>query len=100
MPLYDNFDVLWAVQPGGVGLRKQIQEWSDVIAAMDRDDVCGAQEDKGWSCIGFGWSRRVRTRTSFRGTRQTEVPHGRSIGKLSGRRSLSGPRSGNTERPR
>lgn len=57
MPLYDNFDVLWAIQAGGVALSKQIQEWSDVVAAMDRDDVCGAQEDKGWNC----WRDRLLT---------------------------------------
>src|SRR6202050_2714246 len=50
MRLYDTFDVLWAIQAGGVALSRQIQEWSDAIAAMDRDDVCGAQEDKGWDC--------------------------------------------------
>jgi uncharacterized protein len=50
MPLYDNFDVLWAIQAGGVALSKQIEEWSQTVAAMDRDDVCGAQEDKGWNC--------------------------------------------------
>jgi putative CocE/NonD family hydrolase len=50
MPLYDNFDVLWAVQSGGVALSRQIQGWSDAVAAMDRNDVCGAQQDKGWDC--------------------------------------------------
>jgi len=50
MPLYDNFDVLWAIQSGGVALSRQIQGWSNAVAAMDRNDVCGAQEDKGWDC--------------------------------------------------
>ena len=50
MPLYDNFDVLWAIQSGGVALSRQIQGWSDAVAAMDRNDVCGAQQDKGWVC--------------------------------------------------
>jgi len=50
MPLYDNFDVLWAIQSGGVAQNLYLQEWSDMVAAMDRDDVCGAQEDKGWNC--------------------------------------------------
>jgi putative CocE/NonD family hydrolase len=50
MPLYDNFDVLKAIQPGGVALSSELQEWSNVVAALDRNDVCGAQEDKGWNC--------------------------------------------------
>ena len=50
MPLYDNFDVLWAIHSGGVALSRQIQGWSEAVAAMDRNDVCGAQEDKGWDC--------------------------------------------------
>lgn len=49
-PLYDNFDVLKAIQPGGVALSSELQEWSNVVAALDRNDVCGAQEDKGWNC--------------------------------------------------
>jgi uncharacterized protein len=50
MPLYDNFDVLWAIQSGGVAENVYLQEWGDMVAAMDRDDVCGAQQDKGWNC--------------------------------------------------
>ncbi len=42
MPLYDNFDVLWAIQTGGVAQGSLLQEWSDVVGALDRDDVCGA----------------------------------------------------------
>lgn len=57
MPLYDNFDVFFAIQAGGVAQRRQIQEWSDFVAAIDRDDVCGAQGDKGWSC----WKDRLLT---------------------------------------
>jgi putative CocE/NonD family hydrolase len=57
MPLYGNFDVWWAIQAGGVAQRGLLQTWSDVIAAMDRDDVCGAQEDKGWNC----WKDRLMT---------------------------------------
>ena len=51
MPLYDNFDVYWAIQSGGVAQVRLMQEWSDAVAAMDRNDVCGAQEDKGWDCV-------------------------------------------------
>jgi putative CocE/NonD family hydrolase len=57
MPLYDNFDVLWAIQAGGVAQCALLQEWSDVVAAMDRDDVCGADEAKGWDC----WKDRLMT---------------------------------------
>ena len=57
MPLYDNFDIFWAIQSGGVAQTKLLQEWSDAIAAMDRNDVCGAQEDKGWDC----WRDRLMT---------------------------------------
>jgi putative CocE/NonD family hydrolase len=51
MPLYDNFDLLYAIQSGGIADRGLIQEWSDVIAALDRDDVCGADQVKGWNCL-------------------------------------------------
>ena len=56
MPLYDDFDVLFAIQPGGVtGLL--LQQWSDAVAAMDRNDVCAADQVKGWSC----WRDRLTT---------------------------------------
>jgi len=75
MPLYDNFDVLWAIQAGGVAQRGQIQEWSDTVAALDRDDVCGAQEDKGWNC----WKDRLMTP----GVRPVDAdPHGRHLAEL------------------
>jgi uncharacterized protein len=57
MPLYDNFDVLWAIQAGGVAQRGLLQEWGRVVAALDRDDVCGADEVTGWNC----WRDRVLT---------------------------------------
>ena len=56
MPLYDNFDVLWAIQAGGVAQRRQIQQWSAMVAALDRDDVCGADEVMGWNCWKTGLS--------------------------------------------
>ena len=75
MPLYDNFDVLWAIQAGGVALSRQIQEWSNAIAAMDRNDVCGAQEDKGWEC----WRDLLMTP----GVRPLDAdPHGRHLAGL------------------
>jgi uncharacterized protein len=57
MPLYDNFDVLFAMQAGGVAQGGLLQDWSDVVAALDRDDVCGADEVKGWQC----WRDRLMT---------------------------------------
>jgi len=57
MPLYDNFDVLWAIQTGGVAQGSLLQEWSDVVGALDRDDVCGADEATGWNC----WRDRLMT---------------------------------------
>jgi len=75
MPLYDNFDVLWAIQAGGVSLGRQIQEWSDAVAAMDRNDVCGAEEDKGWNC----WRDRLITP----GVRRVDAdPHGSHLREL------------------
>jgi uncharacterized protein len=50
MPLYDDFDTQALIQPGGVALRGFVKEWSDLVAALDRDDVCGADQVKGWSC--------------------------------------------------
>ena len=75
MPLYDNFDVLWAIQSGGVAQARLLQEWSDAVAAMDRDDVCGAQEDKGWNC----W----RDRLMAPGVRPVDSdPHGNHLAEL------------------
>jgi uncharacterized protein len=50
MPLYDDFDSQALIQPGGVALRGLIEQWSTLVAALDRDDVCGADEVKGWDC--------------------------------------------------
>jgi uncharacterized protein len=75
MPLYDNFDVLWAIQSGGVAQNLYLQEWSDAVAAMDRDDVCGAQEDKGWNC----W----RDRLMSSGVRPVDAdPRGKHLDEL------------------
>jgi hypothetical protein len=54
MPLYDDFDTQVLIQPGGVALRGFVQQWSDLVAALDRDDVCGADHVQGWSC----WKER------------------------------------------
>jgi len=75
MPLYDNFDVLWAIQSGGVAQADLLKEWSVVNAALDRDDVCGAQEDKGWAC----W----RDRLLAPGVRRVDAdPHGIHLAEL------------------
>ena len=57
MPLYDDFDVQAGIQPDGVTFRWLVQEWSGMVAALDRDDVCGADEATGWSC----WKDRLMT---------------------------------------
>jgi len=55
MPLYDDFDSQALIQPGGVALRGLIEHWSKLVAALDRDDVCGADEVKGWDCWRDRW---------------------------------------------
>jgi uncharacterized protein len=54
MPLYDDFDTQALIQPGGVSLRGFVNEWSDLVAAMDRDDVCATDSAHGWNC----WKER------------------------------------------
>jgi putative CocE/NonD family hydrolase len=50
MPLYDDFDAQALLEPGGVLLRKFVQEWSDGVKALDRNDVCAASDEHGLSC--------------------------------------------------
>ena len=50
MPLYDTFDSTEAEGERGVGLKSLLGEWFEVVAALDRDDVCGALEVKGLRC--------------------------------------------------
>jgi uncharacterized protein len=57
MPLYDDFDVYADSFPGGVAFHSLLHEWGDVVAALDRNDVCGADEVKGWNC----WRDRLMT---------------------------------------
>ena len=57
MPLYDDFDSQTLIQPGGVALRGFIEQWSKLVAALDDDDVCAADEVKGWDC----WKDRQMT---------------------------------------
>lgn len=57
MPLYDDFDVQAEIQPDGVTFRWLVQDWSSMVAALDRDDVCGAEQVKEWNC----WKDRLVT---------------------------------------
>ena len=50
MPLYDDFDSQALIEPGGVVLRGILERWSSLVTALDKDDVCGADEVKGWDC--------------------------------------------------
>jgi putative CocE/NonD family hydrolase len=50
MPLYDTFDNSEDEGERGVALRSLLREWIDVVAALDRDDVCGGLEVKGLRC--------------------------------------------------
>jgi uncharacterized protein len=44
MPLYDTFDNTEAEGERGVALKSLLSEWFEVVAALDRNDVCGAFE--------------------------------------------------------
>jgi putative CocE/NonD family hydrolase len=57
MPLYNTFDNWENVGAGGVAYHSFLREWGDIVAALDRNDVCGAEEVKGWSC----WKDRLMT---------------------------------------
>jgi putative CocE/NonD family hydrolase len=50
MPLYDTFDNSEDAGENGVALQSLLREWFDEVAALDRDDVCGALEVKGLRC--------------------------------------------------
>lgn len=50
MPQYDDFDPQELIEPGGVALRGFIDQWSKLVAALDRDDICGVDDVKGWAC--------------------------------------------------
>jgi uncharacterized protein len=74
MPLYDDFDVLSEIQEGGVSNRLLLG-WGDAVAAMDRDDICGADQVKGWNC----WKDRLM----IRGVRPVDAdPSGSHLAQL------------------
>jgi uncharacterized protein len=75
MPLYDNFDLLYALQSGGVTDSRSVEEWGDLNAALDRNDVCGAEQVKGWGC----WKDRLMTP----GVRPVDADaHGKHLAEL------------------
>jgi uncharacterized protein len=57
MPLYDDFDVQDEIQPDGVTFRWLVQNWSSLVAALDRDDLCAVEQVKRWGC----WRYRQMT---------------------------------------
>jgi putative CocE/NonD family hydrolase len=57
MPLYDSFDDYDDIVPGGVASHSLLSKWSAVVVALDHNDVCGANEVKGWKC----WRDRLMT---------------------------------------
>ena len=50
MPLYDDFDTQALIEPGGVFLPGFLAPWGTVVAAMDRDDICGIDNITGLEC--------------------------------------------------
>ncbi len=75
MPLYDDFDTQALIQPGGVALRGFVQQWSDLVAALDRDDVCAVDHVKGWNC----W----KSRQMIPGVRRADSdPSGKHLAEL------------------
>jgi uncharacterized protein len=75
MPLYDDLDTQALIQPGGVSLRGFVQEWSDLVAVLDRNDVCGADDTHGWNC----W----KNRQLLPGVRPVDAdPHGKHLAEL------------------
>jgi uncharacterized protein len=75
MPLYDEFDQWEQIAEGGVQDHWFLKEWGDMVAALDRNDVCGADGVKGWSC----WKDRLMTP----GVRPVdEDPQGKHLAEL------------------
>ena len=51
-PLFSDFDSAMLVLPNGVYTQGFLQPWSDMVAAMDRNDICFLQKVTGWGCWG------------------------------------------------
>lgn len=75
MPLYDDFDTQALVQPGGVLLSAFVQQWSDAVKALDRNDVCAAAGARGFDC----W----RARQAQPGVKRVDAdPKGKHLAEL------------------
>ena len=57
MPLYDDFDTQALIEPGGVFLPGFLAPWGTLVAAMDRDDICGFDNLTGAHC----WKTKLAT---------------------------------------
>lgn len=55
MPLYDDFDTQALVRPGGVLLSAFVKAWGDLVAGLDRDDLCAAAGVHGFQCRKVRW---------------------------------------------
>src|SRR5579863_526813 len=75
MPLFGTFDNWENLGAGGVRDHSSLQEWSDIIAALDRDDVCGGLQERGLRC----WIDRQ----GVRGVRPVDAdPRGKHLAEL------------------
>jgi putative CocE/NonD family hydrolase len=50
MPLYDEFDQWEQIGSAGVASRSFLDDWTRLVGALDRNDVCGADGTTGWRC--------------------------------------------------
>jgi len=75
MPLYDDFDTQALVEPGGVLLSAFVKGWGELVAALDRNDLCAAAGARGFQC----W----RARQMSRGVKRVDAdPQGRHLAEL------------------
>jgi putative CocE/NonD family hydrolase len=75
MPLYDDFDTQALVRPGGVLLSAFVKGWGDLVAGLDRNDLCAAAGLHGFQC------RRVRWMST--GVKPVDAdPRGRHLAEL------------------
>jgi putative CocE/NonD family hydrolase len=77
MPLYDEFDQWEQIGSAGVISRTFLDDWSRVVGALDRNDVCGSNGTTGWRC----WRDRLMTP----GVRPVDAdPHGTRLATFVG----------------
>ncbi|HEY1471612.1 MAG TPA: CocE/NonD family hydrolase [Candidatus Acidoferrum sp.] len=75
MPLFSSFDNYDDIVTGGVAAYSLLSEWNDIIFALDHNNVCGADEVKGWKC----WRDRLITP----GVRPVDAdPNGKHLAEL------------------